>query len=580
MPWSTIPGMVAPVIVLIVLLAATVTAGVIDVPHGRLAYEEAGSGPAMVLLHDGLLPSATWDAQMEPLARHFRLIRYDRRRYGRSTSDSNAFSDIDDLEAIFKALKIEKATLVGCSSGGGLAIDFALAHKERVEALILEGAVVSGLGYSQHFGERGWRNRAPLFLTGDKGATLANWSRDRYITDERNPAARARLAELLQRYPSVASGGNPGGRPAPSAIGRLGEINVPTLSIVGESDAPDVHAHAGAIAAGIAGSERQVVPVAGHLVHLERPEDFNRRVLDFLAPLSHVADIKARYSEEPPDFKAFTYDDKAPLDVQVGSEEPGAGSRVINLSYASPRGGRVPAYLVVPDNAVKAPGLLFLHHGQGNRKTFLDEARALAVKGYVALLTESAENRNENASRLDILYDLSSDRRFIEQNVIDLRRGLDLLAARPEVDPKRLGYVGYSLGATMGARLIGVEPRIRASVQIAGYPSVTLAFGEEIRQSGSFFRSIVSDDGARAKYLAGLAPLDGVRFLSIRSDTPMLIQQASSDPFISRLDGALFLAGAGKNATSSTFQGGHFSLGDGPAREERLGFLLRNLPPK
>ncbi|MEO8361655.1 MAG: alpha/beta fold hydrolase [Vicinamibacteria bacterium] len=564
---------------LLVALALETRTGLIEVPHGRIAYEEAGSGPPLILLHDGLLPGATWDAQMEPLAKHFRVIRYDRRRYGKSTSESDAFSDVDDLEALFVALKIERAALVGCSSGGGLAIDFTLAHKERVDALVLEGAVVTGFGYSQQFNERGFRNSAPLFLKNDKDAAVANWSRDRYLTDERNTTARARLAELLKLYPLVAAGGSSGARPERPALGRLNEIKVPTLVMIGESDAPDVHAHAGAITAAVSGSERQVIPMAGHLTHLERPEDFNRRLLDFLAPPTYVEEVRKRFGDSAPDLAAFAYDTAAPLEVGIGPEEQRGTTRIIDISYASPRGGRVPAYLVLPEaSAVKAPGLLFLHHGQGDRKTFLDEAVALAEKGYVSLLIDAPENRKENEARTDILYDVANDRRFIEQDVIDLRRGLDVLASRAEVDANRLGYVGYSLGATMGARLLGVEPRIRASIQIVGFPALTFAFGEELRQAGTFFRTIVSDEAKRAAYLSGIAPLDGLRFLARRTPTPMLIQEARNDQFLTPLDGALFLAAAGKTATLSTFPGGHFALGDGAPREERLAFLLKTLP--
>ena len=67
------------------------------------------------------------------------------------------------------------------------------------------------------------------------------------------------------------------------ALGRLGEIKAPTLIVIGAEDIPDVHAHGGAIQAGITGARRVVVRSAGHLVHMEQPEEFNRLALEFLA---------------------------------------------------------------------------------------------------------------------------------------------------------------------------------------------------------------------------------------------------------------------------------------------------------
>ena len=157
-----------PAVALLLVTAPSArTTGFVDVPRGRLWYEATGAGPALVLIHDGLLPSETWDAQVEPLARHFRVVRYDRRRYGRATTETDDYSNIDDLKALLDHLRLSSAVLLGCSSGGGLALDFAVAEKERVAALVLVGPVVSGFGYSGHFSERGLRNAAPAYVGKD-----------------------------------------------------------------------------------------------------------------------------------------------------------------------------------------------------------------------------------------------------------------------------------------------------------------------------------------------------------------------------------------------------------------------------
>lgn len=587
--------------------------GFVDVPQGRIWYDAQGEGPPMVLLHDGLLPSETWGLVVPALARHYRVVRYDRRFYGRSSSETRDYSNVDDLRRLLDQLGLAPAVLMGCSSGGGLALDFALAEPQRVSALVLVGPVVSGFGYTEHFRARGLRNLAPTYLGRSEKEAVERWATDGYLTDARNVAARARLAELLARYPFAAGGGDTGGTQKPEpALGRLGELAVPVLLVTGESDVPDVHAHIGAVAAAVPQAERQVIPVAGHLPQLEQPEQLATRVLDFLAPASHVAAVLAELRAGPADAAAFAYAPRARLDVQQKDGEKRGRALVHDLSYASPRGGRVPAWLVVPAPAPPAkratparagaaasastpvasaspspapspsprppgPGLLFLHHGQGDRDTFLEEAVELAADGFVSLLVAAPEKRPGRAESGGAPFDAAHDRADVEQTVIDLRRGLDLLAGRAEVKPDQLAYVGYSLGATMGARLLGLEPRLRASVQIAGFPALTFALDRGQGRAATAFHALLEPGSARRAYVTALAPLDGVRFLGQRAPAPLLLQFARDDEHISRLDAALYEAAAGPPVEVSWYDGGHFTLGAGPAREERRAFLRRTL---
>src|SRR5215218_932559 len=87
-------------LIVLLLIASSLQAESIDVPGGKLWYEARGEGPPLVLLHDGLVPSGTWDGQMPAFARLFRTVRYDRRGYGRSDAAKEAFSDLDDLHAV------------------------------------------------------------------------------------------------------------------------------------------------------------------------------------------------------------------------------------------------------------------------------------------------------------------------------------------------------------------------------------------------------------------------------------------------------------------------------------------------
>lgn len=338
---------------IVLLVAVPLQAESIDVPGGKLWYEVRGEGLPLILLHDGLVSSGTWDDQMPAFARLFRTVRYDRRGYGRSEAAKQAFSDVDDLHAVLDSLKIDRAVLVGCSNGAKLAVDYTLAHPERVGSLVLVGPVVSGLPYSEHFQRRGLENFRPMFRDKNADGLIEAWVQDRYILGPDSTRARERLRELLKGSPNpLINRGIESRAPESPAVGRLSEVKVPALILVGESDIPDVHAHAGALEAGIQGSRRVVIPGAGHLIHLEKPDLFNETVLTFLRP----DDAAAAYlrSLRPVEEKS-DYDASAPLDVQVVKTE----GRVIDLSYASPLGGRVPAFLVLPEGEGKHPAAVF-----------------------------------------------------------------------------------------------------------------------------------------------------------------------------------------------------------------------------
>jgi 3-oxoadipate enol-lactonase len=262
--------------------SAEPVSGTIQVPGGTLFYEMMGQGDWLVLVHDGMIHREVWDGQFARFARDYKVVRYDRRGYGRSPAPTEPYSDLDDLYALFTQLQIDKASLAGMSAGGGLTIDFTLAHPEKVEALVLVGAVVSGFGYTSHMYDRGGHLTREILA--DSVRFRQYWcGDDPYEVAPENTAARARVKALLEANPQNFDNARGLAQPPPRpALAFLGEIKVPTLILVGEHDIPDVQAHAGAIAAGIPGSRREIISGAGHLIPLEQPEAFNDVVLQFL----------------------------------------------------------------------------------------------------------------------------------------------------------------------------------------------------------------------------------------------------------------------------------------------------------
>jgi len=256
----------------------------VAVEAGSIFCEVVGTGRPVVLSHDFVLHRETWDAQFSSLSNAYRIVRWDRRGYGRSDESKASYSSVDDLARVIKANADGPVVLVGCSYGSAVSLHCALDHPDLVAALVLVGPVVSGLGYTEHMMTRGGRRTMDV---GTTEAEIDYWSAvDPWFVAASNIQARKRLRELLTaNRRNLESKERWERSPEPAALPRLGEIAVPTLIVVGEHDIPDVHAHAGALEAGILGGRRVVLAGSGHLPQLEVPDAFSELVLAFLSTL-------------------------------------------------------------------------------------------------------------------------------------------------------------------------------------------------------------------------------------------------------------------------------------------------------
>ena len=196
-----------------------------------------------------------------------------------------------------------------------------------------------------------------------------------------------------------------------------------------------------------------------------------------LTLLALAATVSGAETKSEPKFKdlakQFDYDRKAPLNIREEHREEREGAIVIDLSYDSPRGGRVPAYLVLPRGRGPFAGILFGHWMMPrspvrNRKEFLDEALLFARSGTAALLTDAPLVRPGFIQEKRGLDGQIQNAEASRQQVIDFRRGVDLLLARGDIDASRLAYVGHSYNAHTGGILCGIEKRIGSFVLMAG----------------------------------------------------------------------------------------------------------------
>ena len=255
--------------------------GFAEVNGTRLYYESAGAGPAVVLVHGGLVDSRLWDDQMKPLSRRFRVVRYDLRGYGRSAAATESFSHLEDLRGLLDLLGIGKATLVGLSLGGIIAADFALEHPGRVERLVLVGPGLRGDKQPPP------KDAAAVIEAMSRGAEAfadASMRRELYAAVRPGTAAHTRLRRMLLDNFKAISTLRPGfiKYPEPPTAERLGEIKAPTLVVVGSLDGKNLLNIADTLATGIPGARKVVIPGASHHPPVETPAEFNRALLDFL----------------------------------------------------------------------------------------------------------------------------------------------------------------------------------------------------------------------------------------------------------------------------------------------------------
>jgi dienelactone hydrolase len=166
--------------------------------------------------------------------------------------------------------------------------------------------------------------------------------------------------------------------------------------------------------------------------------------------------------------RLYAYDRGAPLGLRDhGIVNPTYPVKVHDVDYLSARGGRVPGFLVVPPGNGAFAGVIFMHGSGGTRWEFLLPAVRLAQRGAVALtITGPFERSPQPLQRQP--RELHRDRDRFVHEVTDLRRAVDVLVARRDVDPDRIGFVGFSAGAEAGAVLAAVEPRVRAFDLISG----------------------------------------------------------------------------------------------------------------
>jgi len=269
------------------------TKGFAPVSRGQLYYEAAGSGKPVLLIHAGVADCSMWDEQFTLFSHAYRVIRYDTRGFGKTCTETTEFSNRQDILDLFDHLGVERACVIGISRGGQIAIDFTLEYPERVSALVAVAAGISGYDYHPDDSDKS-RREFELFTHADElwehnaFDELADLEVHVWADGPTQPVGRA--SPSIRQYIHqivLANYTRQDGQATPIplnplAAGRLGEIQVPTLVLVGEYDTGGTLAAADKLARDIPHARKVVFPTAAHLLPMEQPARFNDVVLAFL----------------------------------------------------------------------------------------------------------------------------------------------------------------------------------------------------------------------------------------------------------------------------------------------------------
>lgn len=273
--------------------------------------------------------------------------------------------------------------------------------------------------------------------------------------------------------------------------------------------------------------------------------------------------------------RMFDYDRKAPLDVRETRVIERAGVRIRDITYASPKFGRVTAYLVEPAAKGRFAGIVFGHWGYGTRTEFLSEAILYARAGAVSLLVDDLDVRPAEWRRSAPGTEPEAVRANFIQSVVDLERGIDLLVARGDVDASRVAYVGHSSGAHWGAIISAIDRRIRTAILMAGVPTEATIYLESEDPDNVEFRKNTPRE-VIDNYLRVISPLDAIRFVPHAAPTPLLFQFARFERYFNEAAMLRYAEAASRPKLVKWYDAGH-ELNDPQALRDRADWLQKQI---
>jgi pimeloyl-ACP methyl ester carboxylesterase len=251
------------------------------VEGATLAGERRGEGAPLVMLHGMAGCRRDWDRLVAALPADLATLRHDLRVFGESASEDLTYSHADDLLALLVTLAIDRAPLIGLSMGGGVALNFALSHPERVSHLVLISPAMIGWEWSDTW-KALWRGVASAARAGDLPLARERWWLHPMFAQVRDSKAAPELRAAIDAYHGAQWIRDPQ-RPELPDIDRLHTLAPPTLLLTGEHDVPDMRLIAEVIAGAAPDVRRVDYAGAGHMLQLERADAVAEEVAGFLS---------------------------------------------------------------------------------------------------------------------------------------------------------------------------------------------------------------------------------------------------------------------------------------------------------
>ena len=260
-----------------------------EVNGAKFHYEISGEGHPLVLVHAGIADGRMWNDQFPVFAQSYKVLRYDRRGFGKTNMMAGSFSHHADLHELLMFLNIERATLVGCSQGAKTILDLSLEHPDVVAALVLVSPALGGFIYAGELP----RQASLLDLAEEAGdleqvneLELQIWVDGPHRAPAQvDPNMRKLVGEMNALALQTPEGLGDEQALEPAAVNRLGEVRAPTLIIAGDLDTPKTLAAAQHLREKIANAQHITMTGTAHLPNMDQPKEFNRHVLSFMAEL-------------------------------------------------------------------------------------------------------------------------------------------------------------------------------------------------------------------------------------------------------------------------------------------------------
>lgn len=272
------------------------TESTVAVPGGELYVRDEGTpgGPPIVLMHAGISHSEAWDALVPMLGEAgYRVVRYDLRGFGRSTTEAVDASNRADLIAVLDGLGIGRTALVGNSAGGQVAIDVAVEYPDRIVAVVGVAAGLSGFDGGASSEEQTLLEEGERLESADPPdvAAIADWDVRYWVDGPGQPADR--VAPEVRKAVRRMDTENwtrpwPDPRPIrldPPANDRLGDLRCPVLAVAGALDESSSVATARHLEANAPAARAVILPDVAHMIGMEAPDRLAALIVDFLAPL-------------------------------------------------------------------------------------------------------------------------------------------------------------------------------------------------------------------------------------------------------------------------------------------------------